>query len=218
MKIVGVLLAGCGVYDGAEIQEAVLTLLALDRAGVEVLCIAPDMEQHHVINHLTGEVMEEKRNVLVEAARIARGNILNISEISGYQLDALIVPGGFGAAKNLSTFAFEGEHCVIHTDVARLIRELHELKKPIGMICIAPVIAGRLFGPNNVKITIGDDLATIQILTQWGAEHINCTVCDIVGDEAHQLITTPAYMRNERIRDVAIGIDALVKAVLDKLG
>ena len=138
MAKVGVLLSGCGVFDGSEIHEAVLTLLTLDRAGAEIVCMAPNMDQAHVINHLTQEVMNEKRNVLVESARIARGEIKDLQEVQAPDIDALIIPGGFGAAKNLSDFAFKGTAATVHPEVERLLNDMVAAGKPVGAICIAP--------------------------------------------------------------------------------
>src|SRR5512140_2970369 len=155
---VGVLLAGCGVYDGAEIHEAVLTLLALDRAGAEAVCLAPDVPQKNVVNHLTGQVAEgETRNVLVESARVARGGIRTLAGFDPSTLDALVLPGGFGAAKNLCDFAFAGADCTVHPEVARVIQAVHAAGRPIGAVCIAPVILARLLGTEKPRVTIGTD-------------------------------------------------------------
>src|SRR5512140_2033434 len=141
---IGVILSGCGVYDGAEIHETVLTLLALDRAGAEAVCLAPDIPQFHVVNHLTGQAAAgESRNVLVESARIARGAVRDVAGAKASEFDALVLPGGFGAAKNLSTFASKGDSCEVDPGVARLVREVHALGKPVGAMCIAPVLLAK---------------------------------------------------------------------------
>ena len=216
MVRVGVLLAGCGVMDGAEIHEAVLTLLALDKAGAETICMAPDMDQMHVINHLTNEeVKGENRNVLVEAARIARGNIKNIAEVKPGDLDALVIPGGFGAAKNLCTFAVDGPSCRVQPEVRRLVSEMAEAGKPIGAICISPAIVAAVLGSKKPTVTIGTDAQTAQALESMGVIHQDCAVDQAVTDEGHKLVTCPAYMLGPSIKDVAKGIDALVKKVLD---
>ena len=216
MVRVGVLLAGCGVMDGAEIHEAVLTLLALDKAGAETICMAPDMDQMHVINHLTNEeVKGENRNVLVEAARIARGNIKNIAEVKPGELDALVIPGGFGAAKNLCTFAVDGPSCRVQPEVRRLVSEMAEAGKPIGAICISPAIVAAVLGSKKPTVTIGTDAQTAQALESMGVIHQDCAVDQAVTDEGHKLVTCPAYMLGPSIKDVAKGIDALVKKVLD---
>ncbi|MFH1743578.1 MAG: isoprenoid biosynthesis glyoxalase ElbB [bacterium] len=216
MVRVGVLLAGCGVMDGAEIHEAVLTLLALDRAGAETICMAPDMDQMHVVNHLTNqEVKGENRNVLVEAARIARGNIRDIAKVKVGDLDALVIPGGFGAAKNLCTFAVDGPSCRVQPEVRRLISEMAEAGKPIGAICISPAILAAVLGSKKPTVTIGTDPQTAQTLEGMGVIHQNCPVDQAVTDEAHKLVTCPAYMLGPSIKDVAKGIEALVKKVLE---
>lgn len=216
MKQIGVIFSGCGVYDGTEIQEAVLTLLAIDRAGAKAVCFAPDKPQHHVINHLKGEESEgEARNVLVESARICRGDIAPLSEADAAKLDALILPGGFGAAKNLSDFAFKGADCSVLPELATLIKAVHAAGKPIGFLCIAPAIAARVLGEAGVAITIGNDADTAKALETMGAKHVICAVDQCHCDSGNQVVSTPAYMLGPRIDDVAQGIDALVGRVLD---
>jgi enhancing lycopene biosynthesis protein 2 len=211
---VGVLLAGCGVYDGAEIQEAVIALLALDRAGVEVVCMAPNSEQLHVVNHLNGEVSGERRNVLVESARIARGKVTDLAAVDPAQLDALIMPGGFGAAKNLSDFAIKGADCTVHPEVSRVVRAVHAAGKPIGAICIAPAVVAKLLGDERPKLTIGTDTATAAAIESMGACHVGCPVHGTVVDLDHQLVTTPAYMLADSVSEAASGIEKLVGEVL----
>ncbi len=211
----GVLLSGCGVYDGAEIHEAVITLLALDRAGAEILCMAPNADQLHVINHLTGEVVAgERRNVLVEAARIARGKIRDLATVQAEEVDALILPGGFGAAKNLCDFALKGADCSVHPEVARLLRAVHAAGKPIGAICIAPALVAKLLGQEHPRLTIGTDRDTAAALEKMGACHENCGVEGVVVDREHKLVTTPAYMLAQSIAQAAAGIEKLVAEVL----
>src|SRR4030067_1359464 len=170
MKRIGILLSGCGVQDGGEIHESVITMLAIDKAGAEVVCIAPNKEQMDVVNHLTGNPMSEKRNVLVEAARIARGEICDVKDVKVNELDAIILPGGFGAAKNLSTFAKEGANCKVDESVAKLLCDIHSAGKPIGAICIAPVVIAKVFGADlKPEITIGTDVSTAKALETMGA-------------------------------------------------
>ncbi|GAB7194692.1 MULTISPECIES: isoprenoid biosynthesis glyoxalase ElbB [Dickeya] len=214
MKKVGVVLCGCGVYDGSEIHEVVLTLLAIDRAGAEAVCFAPDKEQLHVVNHLNGEVTGEKRNVLAESARIARGKIQPLSSADPQQLDALIVPGGFGAAKNLSDFATRGADCEIDKELKILTREIHKKNKPIGFICIAPAMLPKLLD-TSVRLTIGNDMGTAQAIEAMGGVHVECPVDDIVVDVAHKVVTTPAYMLANSISEAASGIEKLVARVLE---
>jgi enhancing lycopene biosynthesis protein 2 len=211
---VGVLLSGCGVYDGAEIHESVITLLALDRAGVETVCMAPNVDQLHVIDHRTGEVAPERRNVLVEAARIARGAVADLAEVDPSGLDALIIPGGFGAAKNLCDFALKGPDCAVHPDVARVVQAVHAAGKPIGAICIAPALIARLLGGEQPAVTIGNDATTAAAIERMGGRHRNCPVAGTVIDDEHHLVTTPAYMLANSIVEAAEGIERLVGEVL----
>ncbi|HGM6861686.1 TPA: isoprenoid biosynthesis glyoxalase ElbB [Serratia rubidaea] len=214
MKQVGVVLSGCGVYDGTEIHEAVLTLLALDRAGAQAVCFAPDKPQLHVINHLSGDEAGEQRNVLTESARIARGQVQPLSAARAEQLDALIVPGGFGAAKNLSSFATQGAECEVDDDLARLTREMHKANKPIGFMCIAPALLPKLLD-QQVRLTIGNDPDLGEVIDTMGGEPVICPVDDIVVDGEHKVVTTPAYMLAQSIGEAASGIDKLVSRVLD---
>ncbi|QLR45612.1 isoprenoid biosynthesis glyoxalase ElbB [Enterobacter sp. RHBSTW-00994] len=213
MKKIGVVLSGCGVYDGAEIHESVLTLLALARHGAEVICFAPDKNQVDVINHLTGEVMPETRNVLTEAARIARGNIQPLAQANATALDALIVPGGFGAAKNLSTFASQGSECHVDSELKALALAMHSAGKPLGFICIAPAMLPKIFD-FPLRLTIGTDIDTAEIIEDMGGEHVPCPVDDIVVDEDNKIVTTPAYMLAQNIVEAATGIEKLVDRVL----
>lgn len=204
------------MFDGAEIHESVLTLLALDRANAQVICAAPDIPQHHVVNHLTRQPMpKENRNVLVESARIARGQIQPLNQLKVRDVDAVIVPGGFGAAKNLCNFALQGADFTIHPEVATVLREAHQLGKPLGFVCIAPAIAAKLFGGDKVEFTIGNDPATAQPLQAAGGQHINCTVHNVVLDRRLKIVTTPAYMLAQRITEAEAGISKLVQAVLE---
>lgn len=213
-KKVAVILSGCGVYDGAEIHESVITLLRLDQRGALVQCFAPNVAQLHVINHLTGEVMPESRNVLVESARIARGEIKDIREAVVEDFDALIVPGGFGAAKNLSSFATEGSACSVQADVLALAEAFAEAGKPVGLMCISPAIAAKIYGP-GVICTIGKDPETAAAVTKMGATHQECEVTDIVEDKARKLVSTPAYMLAKSISEAASGINKMVDRVLE---
>jgi enhancing lycopene biosynthesis protein 2 len=214
-KKIGVLLSGCGVFDGTEIHEAVITLLALDRKGAQALCMAPDMDQFHVMNHLTGEAADEKRNVLVESARIARGNVTDIKTMSAADMDALIMPGGGGAAKNLSNFAIKGKDADVHPEVRRLIRELVDAGKPVGAICISPAVLARILVDKQPEVTIGNDRGTAESITAMGGIHKPCAVDMIHVDRTNKLITSPAYMLGPGIKDVAVGIEKLVDEILD---
>jgi len=211
---VAVILSGCGVQDGAEIHESVLTLLRLDQRGVEVQCFAPDIAQHDVINHLTGEKMPESRNVLVESARIARGAIKDIREANAEDFDALIMPGGFGVAKNLSNFAFEGVHCSLQPELLTLAEAFAKSGKPIGLICISPALAAKIYGP-GVTCTIGNDPDTAKAICKMGGNHTECAVDEIVEDTARKLVSTPAYMTAQSISEAAAGINKLVDRVIE---
>ena len=214
MKI-GVVLAGCGVFDGSEIHEAVITLLALDRAGVEAVCMAPDTEQMHVVNHLTQEVAPgETRNVLVESARIARGAIRDMAEVNADGVDGVIIPGGFGAAKNLCDFAVKGPECTAHPEVVRFLKSVREAGKPIGAVCIAPALLARIFGEEKPEITIGSDPDTASALEKMGASHAACKVSEIHVDPDRRMVTTPAYMLAGSISEAASGIEKLVAEVV----
>lgn len=212
---VGVLLSGCGVNDGSEIHEAVLAMLALDRLGAERLCLAPDIEQRDVVDHLSGSAVDESRNVLVESARIARGEISSLTVVSPADIDALILPGGFGAAKNLSDFAVAGALAEVQPEVLQLLNGMHQAKKPIGAICIAPAVIARALGALNPLLTIGDDPTTAGVLESFGACHQNCPVDDIVVDEVNLLVSTPAYMLGPGLKEIAAGIDKLVRKVVE---
>lgn len=213
-KKVAVILSGCGVYDGAEIHESVLTLLRLDQRGAQVQCFAPDIAQLHVINHLTGKEMPESRNVLVESARIARGQVKDLREANAEDFDALIVPGGFGSAKNLSNFAIEGAGCSIQPEVLALAEAFAEAGKPVGLICISPALAAKIYGP-GVTCTIGNDTDTAAAVTRMGATHVDCAVGEFIEDKARKLVSTPAYMLAQSISEAASGINKLVDRVLE---
>jgi len=215
MKKIGVVLSGCGVRDGSEIHEAVCALLAIDQAGAEAVCMAPDIELDEV-NHCTMEPAGAKRNVLVEAARIARGNIKDIAEVKAADLDALIFPGGFGAALNLCDFAQKGAAAAVNPEVSRLVKELHAAKKPIGAICIAPALIAAILGKDvGPTLTIGSDPGTAAEIEKTGAKHQDCLSTDIIIDQANKIVTTPAYMLAGRISEIYEGIGKCVKAVVE---
>jgi enhancing lycopene biosynthesis protein 2 len=220
MVRVGVLLSGCGVFDGAEIHESVLTLLALDRAGAEVVCTAPNTEQMHVVDHVTGEPTGETRNVLTESARIARGQITDLAEVKAADLDALILPGGFGAAKNLSDFAVAGADARPHPEVARLVGEMLDAEKPVGAMCIAPATMAAILrdAGREGAVTIGTDAGTAEAIAAMGVVHQPCPVEEIRVDESNGLVTTPAYMLAGGIAEAAEGIERLVAEVLQRAG
>jgi len=215
-KKIGVILSGCGVYDGAEIHEAVLTLLSLDRRGAEAVVCAPDAPQMHVVDHRTGKVEEgASRNVLVESARIARGAIRDLATVKADELDGLVLPGGYGAAKNLCDFAVAGPSCTVQPEVARLVCEVHAQGKPVAALCIAPAVVARVLGREKPKLTIGTDEATAEGLTAMGAQHVACSATELAVDREKKLVSSPAYMLGKRISEVAEGIDKAVGALIE---
>jgi len=215
MKKIAVILSGCGVFDGAEIYESVLTLLRIEQNDAGYQCMAPDIDQLHVINHLKGEVAEgERRNVLVEAARLARGEIIDLASADAADYDALIIPGGFGAAKNLSDFAVNGSDCQVNPEVIRFTQAMHAAGKPVGLICIAPAMTPLLFG-EGATCTIGNDTDTAAAIEAMGGQHRNACVDEIVVDAERKLVTTPAYMLAGSVMEAASGIDRLVEEVLN---
>ncbi|MBF0587824.1 MAG: isoprenoid biosynthesis glyoxalase ElbB [Magnetococcales bacterium] len=216
MKRIGVILSGCGVYDGAEIHETTLTLYFLDRAGVQTIMMAPNIDQHHVINHLTGDEMGETRNVLVESARIARGEIKDLATVSASDLDAVILPGGFGAAKNLSSLAFDGPNATLNAEMAALLKAMHAAKKPIGAICITPAVVSKVLADQGITLTIGDDQGTAGAIQTMGNLHQESTPDQIVIDEANRVISTAAYMCASSIGEAGAGIEKLVNEVLKR--
>jgi len=222
MKI-GVLLSGCGVYDGAEIQEAVLTLLAIDEIGAEAVCISIDDQQHHVVNHLTGEEMPEQRNMMVEAARIARGNIREIQTIVPADIDGLIIPGGFGSAKNFTNWAFNGPDGSIDTRVKLLLVNLVNVGKPIAALCVSPIVVAKALEGSDIqsKMTIGTDAEKSPYdissftagLNQTGVTTEMMGVHDILVDKTNKIITAPCYMMDASINEVRKNIRAAVEAL-----
>ncbi len=213
MYKVAVILSGCGVFDGSEIHEATLTLLALAKNKVDYQVFAPNVEQHHVINHLTQSESKETRNVLVESARIARGNIQDLSDFDVNNYDALVLPGGFGAAKNLSSFAFEGANMSINQQVALSISAMYKAKKPIGAMCISPVLLAKAIG-NEVKLTVGSQSETATIIEELGATHSVTNHGEVVVDEEQKIVTTPCYMLDANIVDIEEGTANLVKELI----
>lgn len=213
MKKFAIVLSGCGVFDGAEIHEATLTMLAVMKQGAQYEIFAPDIKQHHVVNHITGDEMPEERNVLVESARIARGQIKDLKLYDPNNYDALILPGGFGAAKNLCDFAIKGADCTVNPDVEKAILKTAGKNKPIGALCISPVIFAKIFG--DVEVTIGQDTGTAEAVENMGATHIKTNHGEVIFDEKNILFTTPCYMLDANILDIARGASNIVKAILD---
>jgi enhancing lycopene biosynthesis protein 2 len=217
MPKVGVVLSGCGAQDGAEIHESVITLLALDRAGAEVTIMAPDMNQFHVINHLNNEEIDTSRNILIESARIARGNIVDVATVTGDELDALIFPGGTGMAKNIFDYAMAGSDCTVIKDVQRLIMEIIEAGKPLGAICIAPVMVAKVLQKmgRSGKVTGGCNEQITTDINSMGIETESVDAGNIVVDEKNKIVSTPAYVEAKSIKEAAEGIEKLVTKVLE---
>lgn len=220
MKTVGVVLAGCGYLDGAEIYEATLTMLALDRAKLPYQCLAPDVKQMHVVDHSTGEATREQRSVLAEAARLARGKIEPLSDDWADKLDAVIFPGGFGAAKNYCDYAVKGDACTMQPAVESFMQQFAATGKPIGLICIAPVVFARALRGKNLRatLTVGADSPAARSIEAFGMKHQVCPVTDCVVDKTHRIVTTPAYMYDTHLADVAQGIDKLVNEIRTFIG
>ena len=215
-KKIGVLLSGCGVKDGSEIHEATLTLYFLSKHGAEIVCMAPNKDQFDVVDHLAGAPTTEKRNVLRESARIARGNIRALNTVKADEIDGLIIPGGFGAAKNLCSYATEGAECHADPEVANLVQDVHKKGKPIGALCIAPTLIAKLLGGDfHIELTIGSDPDTAAALEKMGAKHRNARVDDIVVDAKNKVVSTPCYMLARTITEVGDGVEKLVQKVLE---
>lgn len=215
MKKFAIILAGCGVFDGAEIHEATLSMLAIMEQGASYQCFAPDINQHHVINHLSGETMNESRNVLTESARIARGNVKNLKDFSAADYDVLLMPGGFGVAKNLCNYAFKGAECSVNPEVAKAVSAMHEAGKPIGALCISPVVVSKVLG--NVELTLGQDQADIDHVEKMGSKHIKTTHGEVVIDKKNKVFTTPCYMLDANILQIYEGATNIVKEILKSL-
>jgi enhancing lycopene biosynthesis protein 2 len=213
MKKFAVVLSGCGVFDGAEIHEATMTLLAIAQQGATYEIFAPDIDQYHVINHLTHQPMQEKRNVLVESARIARGKIKPLDQFKVSEFDALIFPGGFGAAKNLSTVAFDGPDAKVDPEVERAVKAMHAAGKPIGALCIAPAVIARILG--NVEVTIGNDPGTAGAIVKMGGRHVKTTHGEVVIDAKNKIFTTPCYMLDATIVQIYEGASKVVREILN---
>ncbi|MBI9033788.1 MAG: isoprenoid biosynthesis glyoxalase ElbB [Bacteroidales bacterium] len=212
MRKFAVVLAGSGVYDGSEIHEATLTLYAIKKNGATYEIFAPDADQHHVINHLTGEEMVEKRNVLVESARIARGKIKPLSDFNSGDFDALVFPGGFGVAKNLCDLAFKGADCDVNPEVVVAVNGMVEQGKPIGALCIAPAMIAKILG--DVEVTIGQDEGTAQAIVSMGGTHTQTNHGDVIVDKKYMVFTTPCYMLDADIVQIAEGAQNVVTEML----
>ncbi|KAJ7310358.1 hypothetical protein JRQ81_007268 [Phrynocephalus forsythii] len=219
-KRVALILAGCGVYDGSEVHEASAAMVHLSRQGAQVELYAPDVAQMHVVNHVTGQLTEEKRSVLTESARIARGNVQDLAQLDVKDLDALIIPGGFGVAKNLCTWAVDGKDCTVSKPVEDAIKAFHAARKPLGLCCIAPVLAAKILP--GCEVTVGHDTEcetwpyakTAEAVKALGCRHVNRNVHEVHVDAKNKLVTTSAFMCNAPIHEVYEGVGKMVAEVL----
>ncbi len=215
MKKFAIILSGCGVYDGSEIHEATMLFLSIISHGGEYDCFAPNINQIHTINHSNGEISNENRNVLIESARIARGEIISLDLFDANNYDALVLPGGYGVAKNLSDYYIKGENCIVIKSVAEAIKNMHNLSKPIGAMCIAPVIIAKVLG--DVTLTIGNDETTADTIEKMGSKHVNTSYGEVIADKKHKIFSTPCYMLDSNIKDVYDGASNLVKSILENI-
>jgi enhancing lycopene biosynthesis protein 2 len=214
MKKIAVILAGSGVKDGSEIHESVMALWALAKNDIAYECFAPNKDQYHVVNHLTGEIMPEKRNILIESARIARGNIKPLNELNVAEFSGVLIPGGYGTAKNLCSYAYEGDNYKVDSEVEKVIKEFHATKKPIVALCIAPMIIAKVL---KSKVTIGNDTETARIVEHVGAKHENANFNEIIIDTENKIITTPCYMLANNIYQISLGIEKAVEALKEMI-
>lgn len=215
-KRVALVLAGCGHLDGSEIREAISSLLALDQADAQVTIFAPKMTQKDVMNHYDQKAVEQERNVFEEASRLARGDIHDLAELTVESFDALMIPGGFGVAKNLCSFAFDGSNCQVLPEAESVIQEFYAQKKPIGAVCIAPALVAKVLGDHGITLTIGKHPETAKEIEKTGAIHSNCEVTEICVDEGHKIVTSPAYMYNNAdLKDVFTGVSNCVQKLLE---
>lgn len=213
---VAVILSGCGHFDGAEIRESVLALLALDSHEVSYEIFAPNENQYHTINHLNGEEIDKPRNILEESARIARGNVTDLKELKAENFSALLIPGGFGVAKNFSNFAFNGSQGEALPQLSKVINEFFTMKKPIGAICIAPALIALILGKNGIEVTIGNDQGTAEEIEKTGAKHFPCAKDEFHLDQNNKIATTPAYMYDDnKLHFVQKGINAVVENIIN---
>jgi len=219
-KKIAVVLSGCGFLDGAEITEAVSTLISLSEAGAEAVCFAPNVD-FDAASHASaggsaiGSSLAAKRNAIQEAGRIARTKVFDLKSLNETEFDAIVFPGGYGAAKNLSNWAEKGSQAKVHADVERAIKAFRKSDKPMGFICIAPTLAAKVFGGNHVELTIGSDRETAQEIEKTGARHVQCPVDDYVSDRDHKILSTPAYMYEAKPHEVFTGIRKMIRELVE---
>lgn len=213
MKKIAIILSGCGVFDGSEIHEATLTMLAITKQQASYTCYAPNINQHHVINHITGKEMDQQRNVLIESSRIARGKILDLKKLDPNNFDAVVFPGGFGVAKNLSNFAFKGNNCNVNSEIESVVKDFWKAKKPIGALCISPAIIAKILP--NLIVTIGNDKNTITEIEKMGTKHQVTNHGEITIDTDNKIVTSPCYMLDANILQIEQGINNLITKILE---
>lgn len=211
MKNAAIILSGCGVYDGSEIHEAIMVMLAIDKSGGKYSIFAPNRDQFHAINHLNGDVMSENRNILVESARIARGKIAPINTLNPDDFDLIVFPGGYGVAKNISNYANAGVEMNVDKDIEEVIKKFHAQNKPIGAMCIAPVLLAKIIP--NALLTIGNDQLASDHLSQLGATHKRCDQTEVLIDYKNRIVSTPCYMLNASISQIAQSAENLISAL-----
>ena len=212
-KKIALVLSGSGVYDGSEIHETTLSLYAISKNGGTYQIFAPNIDQHHVVNHLTGEEMNETRNVLVESARIARGDIKDLAEFNANDFDAILFPGGFGVAKNLCSLAFDGANCKVNSVVEKVIKEMHAASKPIAALCIAPALIAKVI--TGSEVTIGSDEGTVEAIKAMGSYHKQAGHAEVVIDTKNKIVTTACYMLDATIAQIGEGTENVVKALIE---
>ncbi len=215
MKKIAVILSGCGVFDGSEIHEVVLSLLAIEHNGAEWVCFAPNIYQHHALEHSTGTEHIDSRHVMEESSRLSRGEISDVATLDANDFDALIVPGGFGAAKNLSNFALDSAMFEINPHVLKACKSFKKATKPTGFMCISPVMLPAIYG-KGVKCTIGNDTKVADFIESQGGKHVNCMAQDIIWDDINKVGTTPAYMTAKNMLEVQKGISKLIEKVISE--
>ena len=208
MQKIAIILSGCGVFDGSEISETVLTLLALEQHNLDYAAFAPNIDQHCTHNHLANETTDEKRNVLIESARITRGKIQDLKDADPNEFSGIIIPGGFGAVQNLCDFAIEHRNMSVLPDLQRFVQTLYEQKKPLGFICIAPALITRILG-SNITFTIGNDEKIRNEVTAMGGNPVDCASDDIVIDTQHNIVSTPAFMNAKSLNEIYRGVTKL---------
>lgn len=214
---VAVVLSGCGYLDGAEVQEAVLSLYFLDRAGAKVRCFAPARPHMHVVDHVTTDAMpEEQRCVRRESARISRGQVEALEAFSVVDFDALVLPGGYGVAKNLSSFATQGAQGALEPSFERVLLAAIEAQLPTAAICIAPAILAMALkkAGKSATLTIGQDPQVAAAIESLGVKHQVCQAGEAVIDARAKIVSTPAYMLDSCPKDVGAGIESAISKVL----